>query len=75
MVLSVPSKTPHFKGNESQDTIALLGIVLMSTERETRLHEAKGFMKSTGVRSGIDKEHGRSQDAVRLKTALGWGYM
>jgi hypothetical protein len=48
MVLSVPSETPHCKGNESQDTVALLETVLMSTERETRLQEAKGFMKSTG---------------------------
>jgi hypothetical protein len=47
MIIYVLSKTPHYKGNESQDTIALLGIVLMSTERETQHQEAKGFMKST----------------------------
>jgi hypothetical protein len=27
------------------------------------------------MRSGTDEVHGRSQDAVRLKTALGWGDM
>jgi hypothetical protein len=35
MVLSVLSKTPDCKGNESQDIVSLLEIVLMSTERET----------------------------------------
>jgi hypothetical protein len=35
MGLPVPSKNFHWKGNESQDTIALLEIVLMSTKRET----------------------------------------
>jgi hypothetical protein len=35
MVLSVSSETPHCKGNESQDIVALLETVLMSTERET----------------------------------------
>jgi hypothetical protein len=34
MVLLVSSETPHCKGNESQDTIALLENVLMSTKRE-----------------------------------------
>jgi hypothetical protein len=48
MVLPVPSETPHCKGNESQDTVALLETVLMSTKRETRLQEAKGFGKVTG---------------------------
>jgi hypothetical protein len=48
MGLSVSSETPHYKGNESQDIVTLLETVLMSTERETRLQEAKGFMKSTG---------------------------
>jgi hypothetical protein len=43
----VSSETPHCKGNESQDIVSLLEIVLMSTERETRLQEEKGFMKST----------------------------
>jgi hypothetical protein len=35
MGLSVSFETPHYKGNESQDTVALLETVLMSTERET----------------------------------------
>jgi hypothetical protein len=35
MVLPVSSEMPHYKGNESQDTITLLETVLMSTERET----------------------------------------
>jgi hypothetical protein len=48
----MPSETPHCKGNESQDTIALLETVLMSTERETRLQEAKVFLNSIG---GINK--------------------
>jgi hypothetical protein len=47
----------------------------MSTERETGLQESKGFMKSTEMRSGTDREHERSQDAVRLKTTLGWGML
>jgi hypothetical protein len=47
MVLLVSSETPHCKGNESQDTVALLETVLMSKKRESRLQEAKGFMKST----------------------------
>jgi hypothetical protein len=47
MVLYVPFETPHYKGNESQDIVSLLGTVLMSTEREKRLQEEKGFMKST----------------------------
>jgi hypothetical protein len=55
MILSVPSETPHCKGNESQDTAALLETVLVSTEREMRLEEAKGFMKSTKMRSSIDR--------------------
>jgi hypothetical protein len=32
MVLFVSSETPHCKGNEIQDTVALLETVLMSTE-------------------------------------------
>jgi hypothetical protein len=48
MVLSVSSETSHFEGNESQDIVAHLETVLMSTERETRLREAEGFVKSTG---------------------------
>jgi hypothetical protein len=72
MVLSVPSETPHCKGNESQDTVALLETVPMSIERETRLREAEGFMKSTWTKSGTDEEHGRSRGVVRRKTALGW---
>jgi hypothetical protein len=54
MILSVSSETPHCKGNESQDIVALLETVLMSTERET-LQEEKGFMKSTEMRSGTDR--------------------
>jgi hypothetical protein len=73
MVLSVSSETPHCKGNESQDTVALLETVLMSTERETRLREVEGFMKSTWTKSGTDEEHGRSRGVVRCKTAFGWG--
>jgi hypothetical protein len=55
MVLFVTSETPHCKGNESQDIVALLETVLMSTERETRLREAEGFMKSTWTKSGTDE--------------------
>jgi hypothetical protein len=47
VVLPVPSETSHWKGNESQDTVALLETVLMSTKRGMRLQEAKGFVKST----------------------------
>jgi hypothetical protein len=47
MVLSLPSKTPHCEGNESQDTVSLLETILMSIGREMRREEAKGFMKST----------------------------
>jgi hypothetical protein len=75
MVLYVSSKTRHCKGNEIQDNIALLKTVLMSTKRETRLQEAKGFTKFMEIRSGTNREHERSQDVVRLKTALGWGYV
>jgi hypothetical protein len=75
MVLSVSSETPHCKGNESQDTVTLLETMLMSTERETRLQEEKGLHEIYWIRSGTDKEHGRSRDAVRHKTSLGWGYM
>jgi hypothetical protein len=46
MILSVSSETPHCKGNESQDIVSLMEILLMSTKRETRLQEAKGFVKS-----------------------------
>jgi hypothetical protein len=46
MVLSVLSKTPHCKGNESQDIVSLLETMLMSTKRETRLQEEKGLVKS-----------------------------
>jgi hypothetical protein len=48
MVLSVSSENPYCEGNESQDIVSHLETVLMSTKRETRLQEAKGFMKSTG---------------------------
>jgi hypothetical protein len=57
MVLSMSSKTPHCKDNESQDIVALLKIVLTSTEKETRLQEVEGFMKSTEMRSGTDRKH------------------
>jgi hypothetical protein len=48
VVFPVSSETPHCKGNESQDIVTLLETMLMSTERETRLQEAKGFLKSIG---------------------------
>jgi hypothetical protein len=51
MVLSVSSETPHCKGNESQDIVALLETVLMSTDREMQLQEAKGFMNFVEIRS------------------------
>jgi hypothetical protein len=47
VVLPVSSKTSHWKGNESQNTVTLLETVLMLTKRGTRLQEAKGFVKST----------------------------
>jgi hypothetical protein len=55
MILSVSCKTPHCKGNESQDTASLMETVLMLIERETRIQEAKGFMKSTEMISGTDR--------------------
>jgi hypothetical protein len=55
MILSVSSETPHCKGNESQDIVSLLETLLMSTRRETRLQEEKGFMKSTEMISGTDR--------------------
>jgi hypothetical protein len=54
MILFVSSETPHYEGNESQDIVALLETVLMSTGREMRLQEAKGFTKSTEMISGTD---------------------
>jgi hypothetical protein len=48
MVLPVLFETPYCKGNDIQDTITLMEIVLMSTKRDVRLQEAKGFVKSTG---------------------------
>jgi hypothetical protein len=48
MVLYVSSESPYCKGNESQDIVALLETVLMLTDREMRIQEAKGFMKSNG---------------------------
>jgi hypothetical protein len=72
MVLSVSSETPHCKGNESQDIPALLETMLMLIERETRLQEEKGIYEIHWIRSRTDKKHGRSQDAARLKTTLGW---
>jgi hypothetical protein len=50
MVLSVSFETPHCKGNESQDTVTLLEIVLMLTKRETRLQEAKGLREIHWIR-------------------------
>jgi hypothetical protein len=35
----------------------------------------KGIIEIHGMRSGTDEEHGRSQNVVRLKTTLGWGYV
>jgi hypothetical protein len=75
MVIVVSSETPHCKGNESQDIISLTEIVLMSIGRETRLQEAKGLHEIHMIRSGTEEIHGRSQDAMRLKTTLGWGYL
>jgi hypothetical protein len=46
MGLPVSSETSHWKGNKSQDIVALLETVLMLTKRETRI-QAKGFVKST----------------------------
>jgi hypothetical protein len=43
----MPSKTSHWKGNESQDTVALLETVLMLTKKGTRIQEEKGFVKYT----------------------------
>jgi hypothetical protein len=75
MVLSMSSETRHCKGNESQDTTALLEMVLMSTEMETQLQEAKGFMKSVEIRSGTNRKHEKSQDTVRLKLPLVGGML
>ena len=61
MILYVSSKAPHCEGNESQDTVVRLEIVLMSTERETRLQEEEGYMKSTGW----DQELMSNMDEVR----------
>jgi hypothetical protein len=61
MILYVPSETPHCGGNEIQDIISLLGTVMTSTEREMRLQEAKGFMKSTRE----DQELMRNMDEVK----------
>jgi hypothetical protein len=57
MILYVSSETPHCKGNESQYIVSLLETLLMSTGRETRLQEEKGFVKSTEMISGTDGEH------------------
>jgi hypothetical protein len=75
MILYVSFKTPHCKGNESQDISALMETVLISTKRETQLQETKGFVKSIEMRSGTDREHEQSQYVVRLKTTLGWGML
>jgi hypothetical protein len=55
MILSMPSKTPHCKGNESQDIASLMETMLMSKGRETQIQEAKGFVKSTEMILCIDK--------------------
>jgi hypothetical protein len=55
MILSVSSETSHCKGNESQDIVSLLETALMSTERDTRLQEEKGFVKSTEMIEGNDR--------------------
>jgi hypothetical protein len=47
MVLSMLSKTSHWKGNESQDIVTLLETILMLTKMGTQLQEEKGFVKST----------------------------
>jgi hypothetical protein len=60
---SMSSETPHCKGNESQDIVSLLETVMMSTERETQIQEAKGFMKSTG----LDQELMRCMDEVKMR--------
>jgi hypothetical protein len=43
VVLPMPSKTSHWKGNESQDTITLLETVLMSTKRGDETPRRKGL--------------------------------
>jgi hypothetical protein len=55
VVFPVLSETPHYKGNESQDTITLLETMLMSIERETRLPEEGGFTESTRIKLGTDE--------------------
>jgi hypothetical protein len=47
MVLSVSSETLHCKGNEIQYIVSLMETMMMLIERETRLQEENGFMKST----------------------------
>ena len=62
MVLFVSSDAPHCKGNESQDTVSLLKTMMMLTEKETQLQEAKGFMKS--IRGG--EELRRYIDKIKM---------
>jgi hypothetical protein len=57
MFISMSFETPHSKGNESQDIVAHLETVLMSIEREIRLQEENGFVKSMVIRSGTDRGH------------------
>jgi len=71
----MPSKTPHCKGNESQDTVSLMETVLMSTKRGTRFPKANGFVKYTSWGEEVEEVHGWSQYVGRLNTTLGWGYM
>jgi hypothetical protein len=74
MVLSVTSKTPHCKGNESQDTVTLLETVLMSTERETRLREAEGFMKMMQEHPHLDQASQRVEAKEQLDSASTYNF-
>ena len=75
MVIVVPYEYPHCKGNESQDIVVVLENVLMSTEKGDTTPRSKGLHEIHEIRSGTDREHERSQEAVRLKISLGWGYV
>jgi hypothetical protein len=55
IILSMSSETPHCKSNEIQDIVTLLETAMMSTEREMRLQEEKGFVKSIEMRSGNNR--------------------
>jgi hypothetical protein len=43
MGLPMSSETSHWKGNESQDTVALLEIVLMSIKKGDATPRSKGL--------------------------------